>query len=226
MESKVPVVMFKSNLNVFADKSKVGVIQSDPEGRMSFRYSSSWLENTDNYHISVSMPLTEDTYAPERAHSFFANLLPEGLVREHVTKELGISIDNDFELLLRIGGECAGALWIGPLDPPPVKEQRYKSVSEGELHDWIKKSGVFSSIVGSGKVRLSLAGAQDKLPVRVEDGNVMLPENGAPSTHILKFPNRDFKDLPANEVFMTSLATHLGLHTVEAKLFRVGNIET
>lgn len=218
--------MPESNLNVFADESKVGVIQADPEGRMSFQYSSSWLENPDNYNISVSMPLTENTYAPERAHSFFVNLLPEGPVREHVSKKLGISIDNDFELLSRIGGECAGALWIGPLNPPPLAEQRYKSISKDELHDLITKAGVFSSIVGSGGVRLSLAGAQDKLPVRIEDGNVMIPEKGAPSTHILKFPNRDFKDLPANEVFMTGLASHLGLHTVEAQLFRVGDIET
>jgi serine/threonine-protein kinase HipA len=216
----------ESNLNVFADKCKVGVIQADPEGRMSFRYSSSWLENPDSYHISVSLPLTEDTYSPERAHPFFANLLPEGPVREHVSKKLGISIDNDFELLSRIGGECAGALWIGPLDPPPVEEQSYTLISESELYDRITTSGVFSSIVGSGKARLSLAGAQDKLPVRVEDGKVMLPEKGAPSTHILKFPNRDFKDLPANEVLMISLASHLGLRTVETRLFRVGDIET
>jgi len=218
--------MPESNLNVFADMSKVGVIQADPEGRMSFHYSSSWLGKHDNYHISVSLPLMEGIYNPTLAHPFFANLLPEGPVRERVTNELGISSDNDFELLSRIGGECAGALWIGPFDPPPVEEHRYELISEDDLYDLIMKSGVFSSIVGSGSVRLSLAGAQDKLPVRIDNGNVMLPERGAPSTHILKFPNRDFRDLPANEVLMASLASHIGLHTAEAQLFCVGDIDT
>lgn len=42
--------------------------------------------------------------------------------------------------------------------------------------------------------RLSLAGAQDKLPVYLApDGRLMLPMNGAPSTHILKVPSGRFK---------------------------------
>ena len=217
--------MFESTLNVYVENNEVGIIQVNFEGRMSFRYSTSWLENPDCYRISVSLPLTTDTYPPERSHSFFANLLPEGSVREHVTRELGISVDNDFELLSKIGGECAGALWIGSGIPPPTEDQSYKPISEKELHDLMTTSGVFSSIVGTGKVRLSLAGAQDKLPVHVADGEVMLPEAGAPSTHILKFPNRDFKDLPANEVMMTSLASHLGLRTVDARLYRVGDTD-
>ncbi len=218
--------MNMTELNVFAEMSKVGVIKADSEGRMSFQYSSSWLDKHDNYHISVSMPFRESIYDPTSAHPFFANLLPEGSIRERVTKKLGISVDNDFELLARIGGECAGALWIGPNNPPLIEEYRYERISEDDLYDLIKVSGVYSSIVGSGTARLSLAGAQDKLPVRIDNGNVMLPEKGAPSTHILKFPNRDFKDLPANEVLMASLARHIGLPVAEAQLFRVRDIDT
>jgi serine/threonine-protein kinase HipA len=34
--------------------------------------------------------------------------------------------------------------------------------------------------------RLSLAGAQDKLPVIIDGARIGLPMHGAPSTHILK----------------------------------------
>lgn len=47
-------------------------------------------------------------------------------------------------------------------------------------------------IVGEDGIRLSLAGAQDKLPVAIIEGNLAIPMNGAPSTHILKPINRDF----------------------------------
>src|ERR1700722_8647533 len=41
-------------------------------------------------------------------------------------------------------------------------------------------------LAGDGGIRLSLAGAQDKVAVRIEHGAVYLPLDGAPSTHILK----------------------------------------
>ena len=48
----------------------------------------------------------------------------------------------------------------------------------------------------------------------------------APSTHILKFPNRDYRDLPENEALITSLANHIGLQSVEARLYRIRDIKT
>lgn len=218
--------MRKSSLNVYVDNQNVGVILVDSNSRMSFSYSTRWLKNPQGYPISISLPLTPDTFPPEKAHAFFANLLPEGLLRTHLAKNLGISVGNDFELLSRIGGECAGALWIGAGVPPPSGKQCYQTISEAELYKLIMTSGVYSSFVGTGKARLSLAGAQDKLPVLVKDDKVLLPLYWAPSTHILKFPNRDYKDLPANEVLMTSLANHIGLHAVQARFYRVRDIET
>ncbi len=35
----------------------------------------------------------------------------------NTARSLGVSADNDLELLARIGGECAGALWIGDGEP-------------------------------------------------------------------------------------------------------------
>ncbi|MEI8256851.1 MAG: HipA domain-containing protein [Deltaproteobacteria bacterium] len=69
---------------------------------------------------------------------------------------------------------------------------------------------------------LSLAGAQDKLPVYVDGEVLWLPTGSAPSSHILKFDNRDFKHLPANELMILRLATAVGLPAVPGTLRRFG----
>ena len=48
---------------------------------------------------------------------------------------------------------------------------------------------------------MSLAGAQDKLPVRLVDGCFALPLGTAASTHILKLATPDFEGLVFNEAF-------------------------
>ncbi|MEV4418814.1 HipA domain-containing protein [Patulibacter sp. NPDC049589] len=75
-----------------------------------------------------------------------------------------------------------------------------------------------------GTWRLSLAGAQDKLPVVVaDDGTVGLTRGGTPSTHILKTPIARLADTVANEAFCLAFGRQLsdrsrkhGLLTVSA----------
>lgn len=88
-------------------------------------------------------------------------------MRENIARSLGVSIDNDFELLARLGGECAGALWIGNDQPDFPNEQVYVSIQHDDLYQMITDGNVFSSVLGKSKARLSLAGAQDKLPIRL-----------------------------------------------------------
>ncbi len=213
-------------LSVYAENSRIGVIHSDPDGRMSFTYSADWVENRNSFPISISLPLNSDAIYKDKAHSFFSNLLPEGIQREHVARKLGISVENDFGLLARLGGECAGALWIGAGVPPFFSEQRSEAISEADLHERLSNPSVYASFVGSVEARLSLAGAQDKLPVFVSEEKLFLPLNWAPSSHILKFPNGDYQGLPANEVLMAQIANTVGVHTAEAKLHQVKDVET
>ncbi|HPF32650.1 MAG TPA: HipA N-terminal domain-containing protein, partial [Candidatus Sabulitectum sp.] len=176
--------MTDKTLSVYFENFEVGLITADTMNRMSFQYSFSWLGNPKAFPISITMPCREILYTPEIAHSFFTNLLPEGLVRKSIAQSLGVSLDNDFELLARIGGECAGALWIGEGKPVSQEEQVYTVIQQDELYQRITDGNVFSSVLGKKKARLSLAGAQDKLPIRLNGDEVLLPQNGCPSTHI------------------------------------------
>ena len=107
-------------LGVFFESRKVGTVAED-EGRFTFAYDPSWLDDQASFSISRSLPLIAGPQAGPAAHSFFANLLPEGRIRALVARRLGISEDNDFALLAALGGECAGAMVVAAAAPKPAK---------------------------------------------------------------------------------------------------------
>jgi serine/threonine-protein kinase HipA len=74
-------------------------------------------------------------------------------------------------------------------------------------------------------IRLSLAGAQDKLPVVVEGDRIGVPLGRTPSTHIVKTPIVRFDDTVANEWFCLALARELGLTTARAEIRAAGGRE-
>ncbi|MEO1335712.1 MAG: type II toxin-antitoxin system HipA family toxin, partial [Myxococcota bacterium] len=151
---------------------------------------------------------------------FFGNLLPEGQVRQAVARRLGLSEDNDWAMLAAIGGDCAGALSILPLGeaPPDTEHWQYTALSRDVLDQLVNHEGQVPLLVGGATTRLSLAGAQDKVPVAMFDGRMHLPTHSAPSTHVLKLPNPLYADLTVNEAFVTALAQAAGLPAVESEL--------
>ncbi len=66
-------------------------------------------------------------------------------------------------------------------------------------------------LAGREGLRLSLAGAQSKLPVVLADGRVALPAPGQPTTHILKPPIGRFPHTTENEALVMTLAAAVGL---------------
>jgi serine/threonine-protein kinase HipA len=162
----------------------------------------------------LSLPLQADPHPADVATAWFANLLPEGAIREHVASALGISARNEFAMLEGIGGDCAGALRIVP-------EQRDDLMAGGLVPlPWDKlerilavapRPSLLAVLLQGGEVRLSLAGAQDKIPVHVADGTLSLPRGRLASTHLLKIPAGELPDLPQNELLCLSLARAVGL---------------
>ena len=198
----------------------VGRLDRDAVGRMRFEYSAEW--RRDGFAISCSLPL-EASAGDDAAHRFFANLLPEGEARERVVRTLRIP-DTDFDLLRALGGECAGALALGTSGSPSVANVvgRYRALSEAELAELAARRGYVPADKSGERPRLSLAGAQHKCPVRVQEGTYLLPVNEAPSTHILKFEIADFRNVPAYETFTTALARAVGLEVADVELRTAG----
>lgn len=73
-------------------------------------------------------------------------------------------------------------------------------------------------LAGEGGARLSLAGAQSKLPVVLTaDGRIAVPRPGEPSTHLIKPEPERFAGLAANEAFCLALAKAVGLEAARAE---------
>jgi len=219
-------VIEPDSLNIWSEDRLVGYLwrdQASPAG-VGFRYDEDWIEN--GFSISRTLPLSTAEYAAEpggTVQRFFANLLPESGARGRIVRDLKIP-DTDFDLLRAIGGECAGALTVLPLEQTPSEQQHYSRLTHDQLHNLVARRGpAYGGIKTNDRPRLSLAGAQDKCPVLIRNNQYFLPLKEAPSSHILKFEIPDYKNIPAYETFTTLLARHSGLPTIGIQLCTVNS---
>ena len=212
-------------LDVFLLDQKVGQFKDD--GRLSFAYDPAYLKQAGARALSLAMPLTEALYEHNVCHAVFGGMLPEGDVRAHLAKALGVSERNDFSLLAEIGGECAGAVSMWPPEGPRAKagaRSKRRILTEQELEGLFKKLPTRPLLTGEG-VRLSLAGAQNKLALVIDEGQLILPAEEEPSTYILKIAAPGFEEILQNELFCLRLALRAGLDVAAAFLGRAGSID-
>jgi len=161
--------------------------------------------------IFVSRKEAEKPYLADEVHPLFANLLPEQKIRQIVARNLGVSPQNDFGLLKKIGGVRAAAVSLYPNGVQSTAEKRYSRVTPHQLAQTIKELPQKPFLAGEAGFRLSLAGVQNKLPVFFSDGHFALPQGGAPSNHIIKPPIETLDGTVENEAFCMALAAEVGL---------------
>ncbi|HOD07885.1 MAG TPA: type II toxin-antitoxin system HipA family toxin [Myxococcota bacterium] len=209
-----------SRLDVYLNLDVVGVLDQNDDDLLEFRYDPSWLTRKDAVPLSRSLPLQEKEFRGKHARAFFAGILPDEGPRRQIAAILGISDLNDFALLERIGGECAGAVSLWPEGvSPPAPERSSRELSEPELVDIIAELPRRPLLAGQDGIRLSLAGAQDKLPVIVlKGGAIALPLGNTPSTHIIKPEPGRFPGLASNEALCMTLARRVGLNVPQVAL--------
>jgi len=209
-------------LDVYLHHHLAGHLTQDDDGQMSFAYAESWLKSTapTPAPLSQSLPLRQEQFTRKECAGFFGGILPEANQREMVAKNLGISARNDFAMLEQIGGECAGAVTFMPAGQPlPARDDKYRELSDKELSDMLKTLPKRPLLAGEKEVRLSLAGAQEKVAVKLSGNKISIPLDGGLSTHILKPASEHFAGLVLNEALCLDLARAAGLSTagVEAK---------
>lgn len=211
-------------LHVWLRDRLVGELQQDEHGQLRFRYAEEWLAAPDAMALSVSLPLRAEGFSQKMARPFFAGLLPEEANRGLIAKSFGVSKNNDFALLDRIGGECAGAVSLMPEGAPPSGSEpgSYEPLDEAALARLLAELLKHPLLAGQKGLRLSLAGAQSKMAVtRIGEGYA-LPLKGAPSTHILKPPSPHFAGLIENECFCMQLAAAVGLNVAGVRICSAG----
>ena len=201
-------------LAVWWEGARAGTLTMDRHGAMRFAYAGDWLADPCAPALSCSLPKRPEPFRPRECRPFFEGLLPEGAQRDAAAAALGVSPANEFRLLERLGGEVAGALTLWPEGetPPPSGAAGPAAVlSDGALADLLVRLETRPFLAGEGALRLSLAGAQSKIPVVLAEGRIALPAPGQPTTHILKPPITRFEATTENEAFAMRLAARLGL---------------
>ena len=199
-------------MDVYLHKDLVGHLVQDNGGQLLFQYVEDWVENPNSIPLSQSLPLRRERFTRKECRGFFSGILPEESKREIIARNLGISARNDYAMLERIGGECAGAVtFVRAGAPLPEADYSYRKLSTEELVAILKELPRRPLLAGERGVRLSLAGAQDKVAVRIEGEDIGLPLGGAPSTHILKPAIDRFEGVVFNEALSMKLAAAVGL---------------
>ncbi len=198
---------------LFYEDRRVADVQATPDGPV-LTYDAAWLADAQAFPASLSMPLTQADWPSETATPWLANLLPEGEPLRAVTRALGVAQEDILAMIGRMGRDVAGALQLET--PRADGPGTYRVVETGA--DLARIIGELPSrpfLVGEDGVSMSLAGAQEKLPVAVVDDRIAIPVNGAASTHILKPDNPHLPGSVQNEALCMILAARCGLNVAE-----------
>lgn len=201
---------------VYIQKEPVGHLEQKDQNYIAFCYQTSWIKK--GFPISHSLPLNGD-FNSKQSHHFFSNLLPEGNLRQLICNKLKISPDNDWDLLIALGRESAGALIITDEPEELWKKPDYEKLTKEKIDQLNRSKVIRTQIITEKKVRLSLAGAQDKIAVYFDGKDYWLPLHGAVTNTILKFDNEHYSQMPANEIFLNHLAKAIGLPVVHCHLY-------
>lgn len=206
--------MASPTLNVHLHGRPVGALLRKENGNLQFRYDKDYVE-AKGPPLSLNLPLRTEAFPHRDCLAFFGNLLPEEDVRAQVALATGISAANDYKLLERFAGDVAGAVTLlpsgeGEEGPAPDSLEALSPERLDELLTQLPQRPL--AVDEKGEVRLSLAGAQSKLPaVEVEEGFALPHGSSHATTHILKPEPARFPGLVANEFFCMRLAREVGL---------------
>lgn len=229
-----------TRLEVWLDREWVGWLSHDgATNRFSFDYTPAWRAGQRSFAITPQIPLERDAEQTPEWHStavrqFFENLLPEGEALDHAAQANGISKSNLVGLMVALGKETAGALRIAiarnganagdQRTDPPGDLQPLRLVTKAELSERIRRRAEMPFSVWDGKVRLSIAGYQDKIAIyQLGDQWYLVDGPRLASTVIVKpMPARpQWAGLPGNEYLCMQLAQRTGLDVALTQLVHV-----
>ncbi|MCQ2411710.1 MAG: type II toxin-antitoxin system HipA family toxin [Sphaerochaetaceae bacterium] len=197
-------------LNVWEHGRLVGTLESTPNQGVLFQYAS-----TATRRISASLPLSDKVYSQKECLPFFSGLLPDGDQRVRMAKAVHVSSESVIRLLQNYGRDIAGSLQILPQEESPDDNSSYIPISEAEIERKILSSATVPLMANQNEsIRLSLAGAMDKMPLYKNDTGWFLPSGAAASNVIIK-PDGEYA---ANEFVCSLIAKACGLNVPQTSL--------
>lgn len=207
-----------SALGVMLHGKQIGTILRLAGDRQVFLFEQSYVDDETRATLSLSFKrldgglLTTPVQARRRVPSFFANLLPEGHLREYLAGQAGVNPQREFFLLEALGADLAGAVTIVSIDGATEAEEKKQEASDRRRE--------------RRRLRFSLAGVQLKFSAIGEArGGLTIPAEGMGGAWIVKLPSQIYEGVAENEFVMLELAREIGLVVPRIRLVPVKEIE-
>lgn len=171
-----------------------------------------------------------EVHGHERIEAFLWGLLPDNAhILDRWAKRFQVSARNAFALIAHVGEDCAGAVqFVRPervealvVDSPDEVEWLTEPEIAARLQLLRTDPSAWRRLGDTGQ--FSLAGAQPKTALFLEDGRWGVPAGRTPTTHILKPPAGEFDGHAENEHICLSLARAMGLIATRSEVRRFEN---
>ena len=172
--------MNSRSLRASINQAEVGTLQ-EVAGLWSFQYASDWLSNPQCFALSPHLPLTAepllDGASKRPVQWYFDNLLPEEGQRVLLAGDAELEAADAFGLLAWYGAESAGSLTLLPPEAEPQTAQPLRPLPDELLQARIRQLPK-APLTHAAVKHMSLAGAQHKLAVVLQDGALFLASAG------------------------------------------------
>ncbi|MBP1207198.1 serine/threonine-protein kinase HipA [Duganella sp. 1411] len=209
--------MSARQLEVMVNRDLVGWLREQND-LWQFEYAEQWRSSAAGFDLSPALARARASHADGASNRpvqwYFDNLLPEEALRITLAKDAQLNADDAFGLLAYFGSESAGSLVLrDPGAPDRASQHGVRPLPLAELNHRILNLAQ-APLTRDAPKRMSLAGAQHKMLVILDGGELYEPLPATPSTQILK-PNHPGGDYPAsvmNEYFIMRLARRVGMN--------------
>jgi serine/threonine-protein kinase HipA len=212
-----------SVLDVLLYGEPIGTLTLLQGERTLLAFNEAYIDNSERPVLSLSFKdalgelITDFKPTRVRVPPFFANMLPEGEMRDYLAKRAGVNPKREFFLLWVLGKDLPGAMTIKPADgeawPPKIGEddnEEGKGAKDGESEQ---------------ALRFSLAGVQLKFSaMKSATGGLTIPAEGVGGSWIVKLPSTKYEHVPENEYSMMTLARMIGMDVPEVQLVETSRI--
>lgn len=182
-------------LAIWINGLRVGEWRIGRNGESELAYDPAWVAAPQGRPLSLSLPLGLPGHVLKgpAVDAYFDNLLPDvQSIRQRLASRFGARSERPFDLLAAIGRDCVGAVQLLDIDsePPRIDVVEATPLKDDAVERLLRETtaGPFGQDGLAGELRISLAGAQEKIALLRHRKRWCIPRNATPTTHILKLP--------------------------------------
>ncbi|MDQ2623398.1 MAG: type II toxin-antitoxin system HipA family toxin [Actinomycetota bacterium] len=202
----------------------IGRLERPSHGRLAFEYEDSYREDPGRTPLSLSMPVDVKRHADQVITPWLWGLLPDNdAVLRRWAREFHVSASSAFSILSTpVGHDCAGAVRFlnEETGRSPEGQAGVTWLTDEEVGEKLRElRSDKTSWLGQGFTgQFSLAGAQAKTALLLENGRWGIPYGDIPTTHILKPAIDGIDDHDLNEHLCLDAAGRAGLISARSSI--------